>query len=48
MGRSSWNKACAASHVFSSPMNDPVLRALLVPLSGLGAFGLIQEGILPF
>jgi hypothetical protein len=30
--------------VFSSVLNDPILRAMLVPLSGLGALALLQGG----
>lgn len=37
-----------ASGVFASPWHDPVLRALLVPVSGLGALQLLEQGVLPF
>jgi hypothetical protein len=31
--------------VFSSLLNDPILRAMLVPLSGFGALAMLEEGI---
>jgi len=37
----------ASSGALASTWNDPVLRALLVPISGMGAFELLYSGLLP-